>query len=192
MSAADQDKQSLRRQFRRLRRQRDDQAIRASVLKLLLPSNSQPRFTRNAGHLGLYWPLPGEPDLMPLLPNLWGWSLALPCSDGQGGMSYRPWDGGPLDDCDGCGIPAPIGSPPLQSHQLQLLLVPALAVDHSGIRLGYGGGYYDRLRGEASWRQRQALVVLPTNCISHEGLPREPWDQPFHGWVCEQGVTWCS
>lgn len=84
MSAADQDKQSLRRQFRRLRRQRDDQAIRASVLKLLLPSNSQPRFTRNAGHLGLYWPLPGEPDLMPLLPNLWGWSLALPCSDGQG------------------------------------------------------------------------------------------------------------
>jgi len=185
-------KSTLRRHFRGLRQQRDDQAICSAVRQLLRPCTGPRRFQPNAGHLGLYWPLPGEADLLPLVPELQEWELALPCSDGQGGMSYRPWDGSALDHRDGCCIPAPISQPPLQAHQLQLLLVPGLAVDPSGIRLGYGGGYYDRLRAEASWQQLPALVVLPTTCISSAALPREPWDQPFDGWVSEQGVTWCS
>ncbi len=186
------DKKTLRRHFRAHRQQRNDQAIRSAVLQLLLPSSGRPSFTPTEGHLGLYWPLPGEPDLLPLVPELRSWSLALPCSDGQGGMSFRPWDGSTLEERDGCGIPAPISAPPLQAHQLQLLLVPALAVDHRGIRLGYGGGYYDRMRAQTSWLERQALVVLPSTCISPTDLPRERWDQPFDGWVSERGVTWCS
>lgn len=192
MTPAAPTKPILRRQFRAMRQQRDDQAIRSAVLQLVLPASGPKPFSPKAGHLGLYWPLPGEPDLTPLLPQLQGWSLALPCSDGQGSMSYRAWDGSTLNDRDGCGIPAPIQSPPLRADQLQLLLVPALAIDPSGIRLGYGGGYYDRLRSDPSWRQRQALVVIPTSCISPTALPRQAWDQPFDGWISEQGVTWCS
>ena len=192
MTPAAHSKTNLRRHFRGLRQQRDDQAIGSAVRQLLLPGSGPRRFKPNAGHLGLYWPLPGEADLLPLLPDLQGWELALPCSDGQGGMSYRPWDGHPLRERDGCGIPAPVTGPTLEADALQLLLVPALAVDRDGIRLGYGGGYYDRLRADPSWQKCQALVVLPSTCISEAALPREPWDQPFDGWVSEQGVSWCS
>ena len=68
------------------------------------------------------------------------------------------------------------------------VLVPALAVDHRGIRLGRGGGYYDR-----------ALAVLPPGArlaaLLHDGelverLPADPWDttvtsvvEPTIGWT---------
>jgi 5-formyltetrahydrofolate cyclo-ligase len=70
--------------------------------------------------------------------------------------------------------------------------VPALAFDpHSGIRLGYGGGWYDRLRADPAWRAVPALVVLPSACLS-ANLPREPWDVPFQGWLDEHGVHGCA
>ena len=187
MNADARNKQVLRRHFRALRQQRDDGTIRSGVLELLLPSTGTGHFRPEAGRLGLYWPLPGEPDLMPLLPTLQGWKLALPCSDGQGGLSYRAWDGRPLEGRDGCGIPAPVDQPLLEPPQLQLLLVPALAVDERGVRLGYGGGYYDRLRAKPEWADLPAWVVLPQACLSHALLPKDPWDKPFSGWITEEG-----
>ena len=68
-----------------------------------------------------------------------------------------------------------------------LLLVPALAIDRTGIRLGYGGGYYDRLRADPTWASVPAWVVLPSACISSEPLPRDAWDVPFTGWITEHG-----
>ena len=184
-------KQDLRRRFRSLRNQRDDTALGSAIQALL-------RQTDPEHHLGLYWALPGETDLRPLLPALPHHRLALPCSDGrhhhghgEGRLTYHPWDRGPLP-LDGCGIPAPLDQPALAADQLQLLLVPALAIDGNGIRLGYGGGYYDRLRADRAWGEVPALAVVPQACISSTLLPRDSWDQPFDGWVSEQGVHWCS
>ena len=141
------------------------------------------------GFVGLYWPLAGEADLRPLrdvLQDKLGLSMALPAADGDGALSYHPWTDAPLTP-DGCGIAAPLDEPELSPEQLALLLVPALAVDQNGVRLGYGGGYYDRLRCQATWKQRPALVVVPEACVSREPLPVNDWDQPFDGWVTEQG-----
>ena len=139
--------------------------------------------------VGLYWPLPGEVDLTPLRLDLFnelGLSTALPVADGQGNMTYRPWTKATLAR-DGCGIPAPVDQVELSAGQLSLLLVPALAVDQMGIRLGYGGGYYDRLRRLQTWSGIPALVVLPEACVSVQPLPADPWDRPFHGWLSENG-----
>jgi len=142
--------------------------------------------------LGLYWPVGHEPDWRPLLehwPEALRQRLALPvvrCEGGVGRLTYGAWH--PADPllADGCGIPAPVAAAPLQAHQLALLLVPALAMDQRGIRLGSGGGWYDRLRADPAWRQVPALAVLPAACLA-PSLPADPWDVPFNGWLDETG-----
>ena len=188
---------TCKRDLRRLYRQRRVQAfsdhhnlqaeIARQVALAIRAHHAQNPFQ---GHLGLYWPLPGEVDLTVLRPSLeeeLSLKLALPAADGQGRLRYHRWGHAPLIN-DGCGIPAPLNTPPLAADQLDLLLVPALAVDHDGIRLGYGGGYYDRLRAQSVWSEVPALVVLPEACISGEALPRDSWDRPFNGWVSERSL----
>ena len=143
--------------------------------------------------VGLYWPLAGEADLRGLA-DLWPGRIALPWAPAATAserqvLDYRTWQPGEPLRPDGCGIPAP--SDPqaaLDPAELALLLVPALAVDHRGLRLGYGGGWYDRLRGLPDWRDVPALVVLPQGCVV-EALPADPWDVPFHGWLSESGLV---
>jgi 5-formyltetrahydrofolate cyclo-ligase len=142
--------------------------------------------------LGLYWPVGHEPDWRPLLkrwPEALRQRLALPvvrCEGGVGRLTYGAWH--PADPllADSCGILAPVAAAPLQAHQLALLLVPALAIDQRGIRLGSGGGWYDRLRADPAWRQVPALAVLPAACLA-PSLPADPWDVPFTGWLDETG-----
>ena len=174
-------KQELRRHFRQRRQQQLSlsSAICRQVLTLVQSSPIQ------TGHLGLYWPLNGEVDLRSIraaTPS----AVALPVANGVGGLHYRLWGDTPLQ-ADGCGIPAPAEGSALAADQLSLLLVPALAIDHTGIRLGYGGGYYDRLRADPTWAAVPAWVVLPSGCICADPLPRDAWDVPFTGWITELG-----
>ena len=183
-------KQQLRQHYRALRR-RHAPALQASLAALtgadlqgLLARQPQP----SATHVGLTVPVGAEPDLRPWLLAT-GAALALPAVV-AGRLLYRPWlSGDPLEP-DDCRIPAPLASrPALAPDQLALLLVPALAIDRRGVRLGSGGGWYDRLRAEPSWRAVPALVVLPAACVC-EQLPQEPWDVPFAGWLDEHGPHW--
>ena len=175
------DKASLRRHYRQLRRTTPaiHEAICGAALSFVR------RTTKQTSVVGLYWPLNNEVDLRPLrtqLPN----PMALPRADGNGRLRYGRWSGQVLKK-DGCGIPAPTNSSNLRPEEISLLLVPALAVDSSGIRLGYGGGYYDRLRSDPLWADVPAWVVLPSQCVQSSPLPRDSWDVPFNGWITEQG-----
>jgi len=204
------EKRALRRHFRSLRAAALDAA---QPLILSAARRDLPALLQAGTHLGLYWPLPGEPDLRPLaLEHPW---LALPAVAGEPPrLHYRPWRPGIPLAPDRCGIPAPLApgrndasehheaqgrlegaalggfnaEPELPPEALGLLLVPALAFDPtSGIRLGYGGGWYDRLRANPAWRAVPALAVLPEVGLC-PGLPQEPWDVPFQGWLDEHGV----
>jgi 5-formyltetrahydrofolate cyclo-ligase len=155
--------------------------------------------------LGLWWPLAGEPDLLPLRQQL-PQHLALPAivpwhGPGAGThagrrLIYRRWREEERLARDLCGIPAPApgggeDEDGLQPEQLGLLLVPALAVDAFGLRLGSGGGWYDRLRADPRWRAVTALAVLPAACVT-DALPRDAWDVPFDGWIDEGGLHWAG
>ncbi len=192
-------KDSLRRHYRQLRRQSLPLAEAAllEVLATALPlaleaADARANHQSGPSRLGLYWPVGHEPDWRPLLerwPESLRQRLALPvvrCLGGVGRLTYGAWH--PADPllADGCGIPAPVAAAPLQADQLALLLVPALAIDQRGIRLGSGGGWYDRLRADPAWRQLPALAVLPAACVA-PFLPADPWDVPFTGWLDESG-----
>jgi len=208
------DRAALRRHFRILR---TEAVAAAEPLILAAAQRDLPELLKAGQPLGLYWPLAGEADLRSLA--LMHPCLALPAVAGEPPrLLYRLWrPGAPLAP-DRCGIPAPLpagrndaseqheaqgrldgaapvgfnAEPELPPHALALLLVPALAFDpHSGIRLGYGGGWYDRLRADPAWRAVPALVVLPSACLS-ANLPRESWDVPFEGWLDEHGVHRCA
>ena len=173
------DKQELRRIFRQRRRDAKDVAPAIQEAVLALIESCSPN------QVGLYSALPGEVDLFSLRQRIAA-PVALPRADGEGRLEYLSCCGTTLEP-DGCQIPAPSTGNPLRPQQLSLLLVPALAIDATGIRLGYGGGYYDRLRANNDWAEVPAWAVLPSICFSSAPLPRDPWDVPFHGWITEFG-----
>ncbi len=67
-------------------------------------------------------------------------------------------------------------SKPVDASVLDLIIVPALLVDKSGYRLGYGGGYYDRLLANLNGKVK-TLCALPKELIV-EKLPAEEFDIP--------------
>ena len=181
-------KAALRRHFRVCRREAlaaNPEGLATAALAAVPALLAPPR------RLGLYWPVGHEPDLRPFaerLPSPWRDHLALPAIRGNR-LLYLPWSPGEALAPDAVGIPAPTAATPLAPHHLALLLVPALAVDHSGLRLGSGGGWYDRLRSDPLWRAVPALVVVPEACVVPR-LPGDPWDVPFPGWLAESGLHW--
>tara|TARA_Y100001968_G_scaffold218310_1_gene200990 strand:- start:13798 stop:14400 length:603 start_codon:yes stop_codon:yes gene_type:complete len=135
----------------------------------------------------IYWPLEGEVDLRGLR-NSYDLQFALPCCTKKGQIEYRKWSNRNLKK-DACGIPAPIDEALIKPEDIAFMFVPALAIDQQGNRLGYGGGYFDKLRENPPWRSILTLVVLPESCVSINPLPCDQWDVPFQKWITENGIS---
>lgn len=74
----------------------------------------------------------------------------------------------------------------VQAQKIQGVLVPALAIDTQGYRLGRGGGYYDRFL--AHYEGVKVAVVF--DCQLLPQVPRDPWDQPVDWVVTEKATYW--
>lgn len=89
------------------------------------------------------WPLPGEVDLRPLCADLHGqgWSILLPETTPKGSpLIFRRWTPETPMIAGRFGTSYPDG----EVVAPEIVLVPMVAFDRRGYRLGYGGGYYDR------------------------------------------------
>ena len=136
--------------------------------------------------IGLYWPLKGEVDIR-FIKEINNQKVALPSSSRTKGISYHHWSNNKLE-MDSNSIPAPTEENAINPNDISILFVPAIAIDQKGYRLGYGGGYFDRLRQRDLWFSIPSFVVISNNCISKKPLPRDRWDLPFNGWISETGL----
>ena len=137
-------------------------------------------------YIGIYWPLKGEVDIR-FIKEIYNQKVALPFSGKNKVMNYHHWSNNQLS-LDFNKIPSPKGENTISPKDISILFVPALAIDQEGYRLGYGGGYFDRLRQKELWFSIPSFVVVSNNCISDKPLPRSKWDLPFNGWISEKGL----
>ena len=124
-----------------------------------------------------------EPDLSPLF-QLEGYRWGFPRCVGRN-MEWHTWSPNgdrPLQKgAFGISEPHP-DAPKLFAKDVDLILVPAVACDRQGYRLGYGGGFYDRLFSDAEWHSKPTVGIVFSDAL-FESLPIDPWDRPLQA-IC--------
>lgn len=174
------EKEAMRARFKALR---DDiaeadrvQRIGAAIDRLMATDA-----WRAAHTVALYLSMPGEPDLRTLAARAVaeGRVVVVPVVTRRAApLVWRRWmPGAPLSPSR-FGVPEPLpDAAEVPPRDIDLVVVPALAVDPAGTRLGYGGGYYDRSLPEMSGA---ALVWVGLAEQILGSLPREAHDVPVH------------
>ena len=195
MSTSAAKKEQLRSELRALRRSfvgsercRQEEMIGQQIEVLLS------RYTQ--GRIGIYLPFDGEVDIS----FLWEGELPVITPMNQDSLSSRfvfpvhkknselrfvepqTWD-------DSQVLPVANG-PTIPLSDLRVMLVPGVAFcPNSGLRLGLGGGHYDRtlsLCKEKTWRLDAFGVGFSFQ--QRTDIPREPWDTPLDGLISESGI----
>ena len=90
------------------------------------------------------------------------------------------------------GIPEPPDRfPPADASDIDLVIVPSLALDKMGYRLGYGGGYYDHFVATVRKQKKCPVFAAVQRAVfvRDEILPREPYDMAVDIIVTENGIV---
>jgi 5-formyltetrahydrofolate cyclo-ligase len=182
-------KEQLRASIRAHRRARsaadlesDRPGLTSELLKLVLQTGAR--------RIMAFLPTDTEPPITEF--------LALAHHQGVGILTPRAHDDGTMTWVDYhpdhdqvrsvLGVPEIAGGTALDSadalSRVDLVLVPAAAVDTQGTRLGWGKGFYDRALEQASVSVPVFAVVFDDEVLS--SLPREQHDQPVTGAVTPQ------
>jgi 5,10-methenyltetrahydrofolate synthetase len=181
------DKKTLRRQLQAERQSLVDRHQRSvhlqEVLRVWL-------IGRPENTIGAYWPIKGEFDA---LPALYRWSeaepdrrIGLPVMDRETRqLRFHVWyPGCPMEE-DAYGIPKPKDT---DQFEPGLLLVPCVGFGPGGVRLGYGGGFYDRTLATLQPRPLTVGVAYAHGFVPW--LEAEAHDVPLDVVLTEDGVHW--
>ncbi len=149
---------------------------------------------RSARSIAGYCAVRGELGVGPLLEDARarGVRVALPrvedSPDGGSRLAFHPWDGEPLWP-GAYGIPEPSRSPSeIPPGSFDLLLVPGLAFDRAGRRLGQGGGFYDQvLAAREPGLGRGLAIGIAWEWQLVDAVPVDPWDQPVDRLLTDTG-----
>jgi len=192
MNSPHLEKQAMRQTFRQRRaglssdvKDKADAEIAEHIGKLLIKSPNR--------RIAAYLASPQEVDLLPWFEIAWaaGQQVYVPVlSEIPGHMAFY---------CIGPKTPLQQGrfklmepsisasDIPATPSDLDVALIPLLAFDGQGHRLGMGGGYYDRYFAQAKHRPLMIGVGYQLQQAEHI-LPTEPWDINLSGVVTETGV----
>jgi len=181
------DKATLRRQLQAERQAMTDRHQRSVHLQEVLRVWLVGRLETT---IGAYWPIKGEFDA---LPALYRWSeadsarrIGLPVINRETKqLKFHVWyPGCPMED-DAFGIPKPKDT---EAFEPQLLLVACVGYGPGGLRLGYGGGFYDRTLAALQPRPYTVGVGYGNGWVPW--LQAEPHDVPMDAMLTEDGLQW--
>lgn len=172
---------------------------RLIALRLAIPPDERRRLTDEiAGHLdaalspapgtvlAFYWPIRGEPNLVPWAERLYGRGVqpALPVVTGKGQpMQFRPWAPGARMVRGVWNIPMPADATEVVP---EIVLAPLVGFDRRLYRLGYGGGFFDRTL--AALNPRPTAVGVGYTAVELGTVHPQPHDIAMDMIVTEAGV----
>lgn len=111
--------------------------------------------------------------------------VTVPRLDGEA-MTFVPWNPDTESAAGSFGISEPVGGEPVPFGEHDVVLVPLVAFDDTGNRLGQGGGFYDRAIASAS--ARPTLIGIAHAFQQVAAVPTEPWDQALDAVITEEHV----
>ena len=184
------DRKTLRQQLIADRQALPDRLARGNALQSVLRTWL---VTRCDVVIGAYWPIKGEFDP---LPALYRWQeaapedeprrIGLPVIDkASKTLTFHQWYPGCPMEADAYDIPKPKDTEVVVPT---LLLVPCVGYGPGGVRLGYGGGFYDRTLAALS--PRPYTVGLAYGHAFVPGLEAEPHDMPLDAILSDDGLEW--
>lgn len=186
-------RQQMRRQRRELSLEQQQLATGALTTHL---SNSA--LFQNSRNIAFYLPNEGEMDITPLIALAWEHHkncflpvLGLRNSRKMWFAPYKPRN--KLID-NRFGIPEPQHKHSdrlFKAQSLDLILMPLVAFDQQGNRLGMGGGFYDRTLQFLLYRSLWKKPRLIGTAYAFQGVPqleKQVWDVPLDGIATENGL----
>jgi 5-formyltetrahydrofolate cyclo-ligase len=146
-----------------------------------------------AKSLSAYLSTPDEPDTRAFL--RWaldqGIRVLLPVSREDGLLDWAPYDGDE-ESIDLLGMPTPSSDllGPIAINEVDLIVVPAAAIDRGGMRMGWGRGYFDKTLGSMESCPPVYAVIFDHELV--DAVPRERHDRPVDGAVTPTGIVTLS
>ncbi|MFM2429167.1 MAG: hypothetical protein RLZZ511_380 [Cyanobacteriota bacterium] len=180
-------KQTLRKAWLRDRRALDQRQWQQLSQRLCAQIQDLPQY-QQARTILAYSSCHQEPDLSALIQDhrkIWG----LPRCVGQNLVWHRFDPAHDRLQSGRYGILEPAAAwPKLDAEQIDLILVPCVGADRQGYRLGYGGGFYDRLLQDPKWARISTIGICFAAMLVDQ-LPHDSWDQPLQGICTEFGAV---
>lgn len=140
--------------------------------------------------IAAYLSLPEEPGTRDFV--AWaceqGIRVLLPVSRPDGLLDWAPYDGEEEDE-DLLGMPTPTSEllGPIAINEVDLIVVPAASVDRTGMRLGWGRGYFDKTLGSMENCPPVYAVIFDDELVDE--VPAERHDQRVDGVVTPSGIV---
>jgi 5-formyltetrahydrofolate cyclo-ligase len=153
---------------------------------------------RTGARVALYASTPDELDTSALmaLARKRGWTVYLPRIDHRRrGRKMKFVEFSQSQRTNRLGILEPHGSRSIEPRRLDLVFVPLLGFDDHGVRLGMGGGYYDRAFAFRRWRRAwhaPRLIGVAYSFQQIERLTPAPHDVRLDAVVTERGLLRCA
>ncbi|MBC7725071.1 MAG: 5-formyltetrahydrofolate cyclo-ligase [Burkholderiaceae bacterium] len=182
-------KRALRVELRERRRQVAERE-RAAVTDALTAHLIELATRLEVASISAYLPTGDEPNTRPFVE--WalhsGITVLIPVSRDDGLLDWAVTDG-KLETAGLYGMPEPVGDllGPIAINDVDLIVIPAACVDRSGMRMGWGRGYFDRTLGSMEQCPPVYAVIFDNELV--DSVPSEVHDKRVDGVITPGAIV---